>query len=183
MSQYTVDASKSRFTVQAFASGLLKSFGHNPTIGIRDFSGELRFDPDAPDEATLQMKVQANSLEVTDKVSDKDRHEIENGMKDEVLEIETYPEISYESTHIATTKVSNKWFRLQITGQLSLHGQTKEHHVDAQLKPRDGELRLSGNFTLQQTDYNIKLFSVMGGTMKLKDELRFNFDIVARETS
>lgn len=178
---YTLDASASRFTVQAFAGGMLKSFGHNPTIAIRDFSGQLQFDPDAPGDASLQVTVKANSLEVTDKVSDKDRRDIENGMNNEVLEVEKYPEISYQSTGVSATKVSNNWYRLQITGDLSLHGQTKEHEVDAQLKMRDGELNLSGDFKLKQTDYGIKLFSAMGGTMKLKDELKFNFDIVARE--
>jgi hypothetical protein len=35
--RYVFDPSVSRFTVQAFATGLLCAFGHNPTIAIRDF--------------------------------------------------------------------------------------------------------------------------------------------------
>jgi hypothetical protein len=42
-------------------------------------------------------------------------------------------------------------------------------------------LRASSDFTLNQTDYNIKLVSVAGGTLKLKDELKFSFEIVARK--
>ena len=41
--RYTLDAARSTFTVQAFASGLLSGFGHNPTIGIRDYAGDARF--------------------------------------------------------------------------------------------------------------------------------------------
>ena len=126
--------------------------------------------------------MQAGSLEVTDKVSDENRKEIENGMYNDVLEIEKYPVIRYKSTHIAVNKVANNWYRLQITGDLSLHGEKKEHHVDTQLKLRDGEVKLSGDFKLNQTDYGIKIFSAMGGTMKLKDELKFNFEMVAKES-
>jgi hypothetical protein len=41
-------------------------------------------------------------------------------------------------------------------------------------------LRASGEFALKQTDYGIKLVSVAGGALKLKDELKFSFEIVAR---
>ena len=34
--------------------------------------------------------------------------------------------------------------------------------------------------SLKQTDYKIKLVSVAGGTLKLKDELKFSFDIAAQ---
>jgi hypothetical protein len=36
-------------------------------------------------------------------------------------------------------------------------------------------------FSLKQTDYRIKLVAVAGGTIKVKDELKFSFDIVARK--
>ena len=41
-------------------------------------------------------------------------------------------------------------------------------------------LRASGEFSVQQTSFNLKLISVAGGGLKLKDELKFTFDIVAR---
>ena len=43
----------------------------------------------------------------------------------------------------------------------------------------DDSLRANGEFTIRQTDYRIKLVSVAGGALKLKDELKFTFDIVA----
>ena len=41
-------------------------------------------------------------------------------------------------------------------------------------------LRASGDFILKQSDYRIKPISVAGGALKLKDELKFAFDIIAR---
>jgi hypothetical protein len=42
-------------------------------------------------------------------------------------------------------------------------------------------LRASGEFSLLQTDFGIAPVSVAGGAMKLKDELKFAFNIVARK--
>ena len=38
-----------------------------------------------------------------------------------------------------------------------------------------------GHFTLKQTDYQIKPISLAGGAIKLKDELKLSFAMVARE--
>ena len=42
LDRYVIDGRSSRFTVRATATGLLAAMGHNPTIDIRDFSGEVR---------------------------------------------------------------------------------------------------------------------------------------------
>jgi hypothetical protein len=41
-------------------------------------------------------------------------------------------------------------------------------------------LRISGEFSLRQSDYGIKPVSFAGGALRLKDELKFNFELVAR---
>ena len=43
-------------------------------------------------------------------------------------------------------------------------------------------LRANGEFSVRQTDYGIKPVSVAGGALKLKDELKCSFDIVARKS-
>jgi hypothetical protein len=47
---YRLDPRSSRFTIRVTAGGLLSAFGHNPLIGVRDFSGEVQFDPDFPQQ-------------------------------------------------------------------------------------------------------------------------------------
>ena len=41
-------------------------------------------------------------------------------------------------------------------------------------------LRISGEFPIRQSDYGIKPVSFAGGALKLKDELKFSFELVAR---
>src|ERR1700691_1289287 len=85
--RYVMNSGESRFTVQAFATGMLARMGHNPTIGIRDFSGEMKFDPDKLQAGGFHLVIKTASLSVQDDVNDKDRREIERLMSQEVLEI------------------------------------------------------------------------------------------------
>jgi polyisoprenoid-binding protein YceI len=176
---YRIDAGRSRFTVQGSADGLLAMFGHDPVIAICGFGGDARFRLGSLESASLLMLVQADSLAVVNKVSDKDRREMERAMREDLLEIARYPEIVFMSTSVAANRMGEGQYRARITGNLSLHGVTREQSIDAQLTLNDGSLRAQGEFPLRQTDYNIKPVAVAGGTLKMKDELKFSFDINA----
>ena len=43
---YAIDPDMSRFTVRAFASGMLSALGHSPTLAVRDFTGKAEFSPE-----------------------------------------------------------------------------------------------------------------------------------------
>jgi polyisoprenoid-binding protein YceI len=174
---YRLDKKRSRFTVHVRASGVLRGFGHNPTTAVRDFSGTLDFDPRKPESSSLEISVKANSLEVTDDIKKKDRLDIERQMRDEVLEIGAHPEITFHSTSISVEEAGDNLYRVQMSGDLSLHGVTKQQRIDALANVRDDEVKLSGDFTLNQSDYKIKQVSALAGALKVKDELQFSFDI------
>jgi len=175
--QYRLEKKRSRFTVKAFASGVLAGFGHNPTIAIRDFSGTLDFNADDPGQSSFEMTVQAASLEVADDIKKKDKLEIEELMRDKVLEVGAHPSITFKSTSISAEAAGDNAYRLQITGDLSLHGVTKSLRVDAQAKVRADEVGLTGDFTLNQSDFKIERVSALAGALKVKDQLQFSFDI------
>lgn len=177
--RYRIDASRSRFTVQGMAEGLLSMFGHNPVIAICGFGGDVRCDPATLDSASLLLLVQANSLAVVNKVSDKDKREMERGMREDVLEIVRYPEIVFMSTKVSANRTAEGRYQARVNGNLSLHGVTRDHLVNAQVTVNGNSLRAQGEFPLRQTDYHIKPVSAVGGTLKVKDELKFSFDIVA----
>ena len=179
--RYTLDPAPSRFTVQAFAGGMLSGLGHSPTFAIREFTGELCFTPETGADATFRLTVKADSLTVTDSVSPKDREEIEGRMRREVLETAANPEIVFQGTEITAGKVADNWYRLRLNGELALHGVKKPQPVDAQLRILDDQVRLSGQCTLLLSAYRIKPVSALGGMIKLKDELKFDFDLVGRK--
>jgi polyisoprenoid-binding protein YceI len=178
--RYSFDPALSRFTVQAFATGVLSAFAHCPTFAIRSFAGELQFDPDSPATATLRITVQADTLELLDNVKPQDRAEIVGRMRQEVLETATYPEIAFEGREIKADKIADGWYRLQLAGQFSLHGARRPEQLDAQLRITGEEARLSGRFGLSQSAYRIKHVSALGGAIKVKDALAIDFELVGR---
>lgn len=178
---YRMDAGVSRCTVRVFAAGLFSAFGHNPTIAVRGCTGEAFFVPGSLQQASVRMSIQSVTLEVTDDVSQKDRLEIESTMRQEVLETSRYPEIVFESSLISANKLSDYRYAVTVTGNMTLHGVTRSESVNAQLTFSVDTLRAYGEFSLKQTDYGIKLVSVAGGGLKVKDEVKVTFDITARK--
>lgn len=178
--RYRIDAGQSRFTVRALVGGLLSSVaGHDHTIEIRDFSGTAVFTYGSVTPASLQFTVKADSLAVADKVSESDRNKIQTTMRNEVLDVGNHPEITFKSTDINATRVEEGKYQAKITGDLTLHGTTRAITIPALVTFYATSLQAEGQFTLRQTAYGIKPVSVAGGTVKVKDELKFSFNIVA----
>lgn len=180
--RYKLVPSLSTFTVQAFADGLFAGFGHNPTIKIRNFFGDARFVPDSFAESSLIMKIDANSLEVIGDIKEKDKQEIERTIRDDILETTHFPEIIFQSTNVTMTRIIPGRWKAKIVGDLNFHGITgKGLWIMGQVFLNADELRAKGDFTLRQSDFGIKPISIAAGALKLKDELKFEFDIVGRK--
>jgi polyisoprenoid-binding protein YceI len=178
---YVTDTRASQFTVQVFSGGLLSAFGHSPTIALRDFSVDPQVNPDHIEQSSLKVTIKAASLTVKDGISDKDRHEIERVMQEEILESSIYPEIVYECSNIAATKSGEGQYSVTLNGDLTMHGVTRSQTVPARVSLSEDSLRAFGAFTLFQTDYDLKPVTIAGGALKVKDELKFSFNILARK--
>jgi len=176
---YRIDPGASRFTVRAFAGGMLSGMGHNPTLLARDIGGEVAFDAAQPASATVRFRVNAASLAVADSVSDRDRREIERVTSQEVLESGTYPEIRYDATSIAIAGTAPP-LQATVDGVLTLHGVSRPQQVVVRVYPDGTMIRAQGEVVLRQSDYRIEPVSVAGGMLKAKDEVKLAFDIVAR---
>jgi polyisoprenoid-binding protein YceI len=177
--RYRIDASKSRFIVRAFAGGIFSAFAHDHTIAVGEFDGEARFSPGDPKTASLRVTIRAGSLAVTDTISEADRKEIESTMREDVLEIRKYPEIIFSSTSVSGSKRPDGSYEVTLSGDLTLHGVTRNHRITATVGFDGDTLRAKGEFSLLQTDYKITPVSIGLGTIRVKDDLRLSFDMVA----
>jgi polyisoprenoid-binding protein YceI len=180
--RYVVDTRVSQFTVQAFASGLISAVAHSPKIAIRDWTGTFQTTSSTLEHASLRVQIKAASLEVLDELRDADRREIHRVMFQEVLETGRFPEVVYESREISAEKLKDDLYRLAVRGRLDLHGVSNEASLVAQVAFGVDTARAHGSFTLLQSDYDIRIASIAGGTLKLQDELKFSFFVVARKS-
>jgi polyisoprenoid-binding protein YceI len=179
--RYGIEPRTSQFTVQAFASGLISAVAHSPKIAIRDFKVDASFVPETLRDARLGVLVRSASLEVLDDLREMDRRELHRVMNEEVLESRKFPEVVFESSNITAEKLKEFLFRVNVTGQLSLHGITNPHSFFCQVTIGPDSFRAHGTFSVLQTDYGVKIASIAGGSLKLQDELKFSFYVVGRK--
>jgi polyisoprenoid-binding protein YceI len=177
---YIIETKGSTFTVRAFAAGLLSAFGHNPTIAIPDFEGEIFLNADAMEQSSLRIVIHSASLTVTDDISAKDHEEIDRRMHQEVLESNSFPDVAYECSRLSASKTGEGQYWVALNGELTLHGVKRAQPVSARVSVNGATLRAMGDFSIRQSDYEIRPVSAVGGTIKLKDELKLSFDISAR---
>jgi polyisoprenoid-binding protein YceI len=178
--KYLIDKAASRFTVQAFATGLLSSFGHNPTIGMRDYEGEVQFVPETYDKAFVRMTLNTARLDVLDEMKSDDRKKLEQMMYEQVLDVQHFPTAAYESKDVRVEKPGNGPIVARVNGELSFRGVTQNQSLVARVVDMGNMLRISGDFAMRQSDFGIKPVSFAGVALRLKDELKFKFELVAR---
>jgi polyisoprenoid-binding protein YceI len=179
--RYSIETKGSTFTVRAFSTGLLSTLGHNPTIAIPDFKGDVVLNPDALEESSLRIEIDPVSLFVKDDISEKDRTEINRRMHVEVLEADSYPEIVYECSRLSASTIGEGQYWAALNGSLTLRGVKCAQPVSARVSMIGDMLRATGEVSIRQSDYGIEPVSAAGGTIKLKDELKLSFDISARK--
>ncbi|HEV7902331.1 MAG TPA: YceI family protein [Pyrinomonadaceae bacterium] len=179
--RYRLDAARSKFMVRAFSGGLLWFKGHDHFIMARDFSGEAQLTPGAASPASLQLTVRADSLvETRDAFTEQQKQIINRELREIVLETAKYPEITFQSTDV-TGNLSGVQFEAKIGGDLTLHGVTRHIVIPVQVTLGGDTLRAKGEFTLNRGDYKIKATSAFHGTVRVRDKLKFTFDIVGRQ--
>jgi polyisoprenoid-binding protein YceI len=180
--RYVIDSHGSRFVAQAFATGLLSSFGHSPKFAIREFGGDLSFTLTGLtlEGARLDIRIQAESLELTDDIGEKDRQEIHRKMREEVLETDRFPEIVYECSRVSASGSGDRYW-VALNGQLTLHGVTRPLPVSARVIVNGNSLRATGEFSVRQKEFEIAPVTAAAGAIRIKDDVKCRFDIVARK--
>src|SRR5947209_8018560 len=181
VARYRLDASRSQFMVRAFAGGLLFFKGHDHFVKVGDFTGEAELTPGALNPAALQLRVRADSLEETGSVFTPQQKQIINKeLREIVLETAKYPEITFKSTDV-TGNLTGGQYEAKIGGDLTLHGVTRHIVIPATVMLSGNDLRARGGFTVNRGDYEVKATSAFHGLVRVRDKLKFTFDIVAHQ--
>jgi len=180
---YAIDSSRSRATVAVGKSGFLSfAAGHTHEVVAPSVSGRLTVDPADLEHSAVHVTIDASALEVAAKGEPPDDvPKIQHTMaSDEVLDVQRFPRIDFDSTTISVKKpaaVNSDALDVIVNGRLTLHNQTRPISVPVSVRIGPNELTATGRFSLKQTDYGIKPVSV-GGVVSVKDTVDINFTIV-----
>jgi polyisoprenoid-binding protein YceI len=163
-----IDVNKSRLKIRVFKSGAFSAFAHDHEIQAPIDEGKI----DSSASPSVQLRVDSRKMRVVDpEISADKRAEIQHTMEgNAILDVEHFPEISYRSTTITKTGDAH-W---EVRGNLNLHG--KNQPVVAVVSLEAGHYRGSASF--KQSNFGITPIRVAGGTVKVKDEVKIEFDIV-----
>ncbi|MFB6372853.1 MAG: YceI family protein [Bradymonadaceae bacterium] len=152
---------------------LLSSFGHDLKIRVGDFT--IDADYQAGD---VEAHVEADSLEPvasidwetreeTGELSKGDRRKITRNMKHEVVEVEEYPAIEFETTSVDSS--NGGWW---LEGPLGFNGEARDIEIRAIVEDR----RVHAETTIDQTRFHIEPYSAMLGSLKVHPEVVVTVD-------
>jgi YceI-like protein len=165
-----IDTAQSKLTVYVYKSGLFSGFADDHIVDAPIASGTLS------DAAPLSVaiEVRAAELKVRDpKLAADKRQEVQVRMVGpQVLDVEKFGSIAFQSTSVQASG-ADQW---NVTGRLTIHGQART--VSFPVARAEGHYK--GSVAIKQRDFGITPISIAGGTVKVKDELKIEFDVVTR---
>ena len=131
-------------------------------------SGQAQYDPANPSKTTLEATIDASSVDTRVEMRDKDIR------SPNFLDVEKYPTITFHSKQVKSAGQG----KMQITGDLTIHGVTKEVTLDVD-GPTDptkamGGTRIGASAT---TKINRHEFGVNGAPTIAGDELTITIDV------
>lgn len=162
----TINTLDSKLTVHVSKAGLFSTFGDDHEIEAPISQGVI-------DESARRVMfvIESRRMKVLDPnlAADKRKEVQERMLGADVLDVARFPEIKFESTSAEQAGPGN----VLVHGQLTLHGAT--HPVTVKVRMENGHYL--GSATLKQHEFGIRPIAVAGGTVKVKDEVKIEFDI------
>ena len=177
--RYRLDSSQSKFVAHALRGGLLWFKGHDHLVAVREFTGEAQMTPDTLTPASLEITARTASMEETSSVFTEPQKKIINKeLKEIVLLPDQYPDIVFRSTNVNGKTIGNGQYDLKINGDLTLHGVTRQITIPTKVIITGNDLRAQGEFSVNRSDFKVKATSAAHGLVRVKNKIKFTFDIV-----
>lgn len=181
--RYTLDASQSKFVAHAVRGGLFWFKGHDHLVAVREFTGKAQLNPDSITASSLLITARTASMEETSSVfTDAQKKIINKELREIVLLPDQYPDIVFKSTNVTGKAAGANQYDLRINGDLTLHGLTRQITIPTKVTITGNDLRAQGEFSINRSDFKVKATSAFHGLVRVRDKLKFNFDIVGHQS-
>ncbi len=169
--RYTLGPEQATLRVRTGKAGAASKAGHNLLIEVGSWTATLAIADDRA-ATTLQLSADSRSLNVLEgtggmqTLGDDDKQSIKKTIDDDVLK---GAEIQFRSGRVENGDGDT----LRVTGDLTLLGTQRPLTFDLHATD-DGHL--SATATVRQTDWGIKPYSALFGTLKVVDEVQVSFE-------
>ena len=167
---HSIGPENGQLTVNTYVGGMGAKMGHDLVLVATRWNGTVNLDADNPAATSVQVTVDADSLEVLQAsgglkpLTDKDKGDIAQNQA-KTLSTGKHPQITFQSTGVTGAPPN-----LSLAGNLTITGNTQPVTLDVTVDDAAGETKVTGRTRLQHSDHGVKPYSKMGA-LKVKDEV------------
>ena len=174
--RFCVVSGRGHFRIHVGSAGLFGAFAHDHVIEARKVEGCATIDPKDKTHSSIKLDFATADLKVVDpQESEENRAKVQKTMEAEVLHVSEYPRVTFESTAIEGASALN---RRLVRGNLTIRGKTQRISIPLMVTQlTDGTYRAAGEYKFKQTAFGIAPIQLARGTIKVKDELRTEFEL------
>ncbi len=164
---YVFGPQNAELLVHTRRTGAAAKAGHDLELEVTSWSGTLEVAGE-PSQTTIALSADGGSLRVREgrggiqELGEEDMDSIRQSIDDDVLKRSA---IEFRSSAVQAGAGTDQ---LRVQGELELSGQARP--VSFELTVADGHLR--GAATVKQSEWGMKPFSILFGTLKVADEVR-----------
>jgi polyisoprenoid-binding protein YceI len=153
--------------------GRAAKMGHRLTIAMNSWRATVRWSGSEP--TAVELTIEVVSLQVlrgeggVTPLSGPEKVLVRsNALKS--LDAERFPQIRFQADDIEKT---TDGYRL--TGKLEIHGKARERVIDVRVEDLGNSWRISGQADVRQSDFGVKPYSLLMGSMKVVDNVTVSF--------
>lgn len=170
---WRLDTSDGELVVRTGVTGRAARIGHRLTIAMRQWQATVSWSGGQP--AKAQLTVDTASLEVlrgeggVKALSGPEKALVRsNALR--ALDARRFPQIGFAAEGIDQTRDGYR-----LTGALQIHGLTRERVIDLQTEDLGDSWRLLTQAKVRQSDFDVKPYSLLMGSLKVADEVTVSF--------
>jgi polyisoprenoid-binding protein YceI len=178
---WTIDVSDGELLIHTGVAGRASKMGHRLTIAMRRWQATVRWSDGAP--VAAQLTVDVDSLEVLrgegglTPLSGSQKILVRSNALRQ-LGAGRFPEICFDADSIDR---SRDGYRL--AGTLQIHGKTRPQVIDLRTEDLGEVWRLSSQAVVRQSDFGVKPYSLLMGSLKVTDDVTILFTAQRAEGS
>jgi polyisoprenoid-binding protein YceI len=173
---WTIGPADGELLLHTGVAGRAARMGHRLVIAMSRWRATVGWD--GPQPVSAELAVEVDSFEVlrgdggVKGLSGTEKAQVRsNALKS--LNASRFPEIRYTADAIER---ADHGYRL--TGTLEIRGTSRDHVIDLHTEDLANSWRMSSESTVRQTDYGVKPYSVLMGSVQVADVVSLTFSAV-----
>jgi len=167
---YVLDEAPTRIGFVARQAMVTKVRGH-----FHEFDGNAHLDGDDPSKSSLQLTIQAKSIQTRNEL--RDEH-----LRSHFLDVPNYPTVSFTSTEVEQVNETS----FIVTGDLTIRGVTKPISVEMVLTGAENDSRgnfgvgFEGTAIINRKDWGVSWNALVeGGGVLVSENVVLEFEVAA----